>query len=102
MWTAIAVLLIGYLVIRLSTAGALGFLVKKLEDLKAQFDLDKEWMESKTKIILEQKAQVEKKLRDSETKIENQLSTVRALTERIHDPKWMEKFSEGRDNAPWN
>lgn len=34
--------------------------------------------------------------------IRNSVETNRLMNERLHDPKWMDDFSSGRNNAPWN
>ena len=34
--------------------------------------------------------------------VKKNISTLQLLSSRINDPKWMNKFTAGRDNAPWN
>ena len=43
-----------------------------------------------------------KKIDDTQKRVQNSIETVKALATRIHDPSWMNKFEEGRKNAPYN
>ena len=94
-WIAIGVFLAGYLTIRLLTAGLCNVASSKLKGVLADIQRDKDWLESQSKLV-------DKRIVDTETKVMNQLNAIKVLAQRLGDPKWMEKFSEGRENAPWN
>jgi len=99
---AVGVILVGYLTIRLATAGLLRVARSQLNHVLARIEAERSVMETITKVNTTMKQDVEKTIKGYETRLENQTNVVKLLTQKMQDPKWMDDFDRGRDNSRWN
>lgn len=95
---AIAYLLISLVKIVRTCTKALDSVIEEFRLERQILTLQKEIVSSINTQISIQKMMIEKRLEMAM----NSISVMKMLQEREKDPKWIQKFDEGRDNAKFN
>jgi len=95
---AVGLLVLGTLYFLAVVRGVLKGLVKELRDEREIVGLQKQIVGLTAQQIAIQRSMIDKRYE----MVANGLTVMRLMVERQSDPKWMDKFNSGRENAKYN
>lgn len=103
MVTLLLALAVGFLLVSLIKVVKL--CTSTIQDLILELRLEKQFVSLQKQIVSEINLQIglQRQLMDKQLAIVmNSITAMKLMVEKESDPKWIQKFNEGRDNARFN